>query len=375
MDSLSEQVQGHRIVTLRDLEGLTQVELARTLGVSQGFVSQFEKGSRPVPDEVAARAAEVFELPIEFFHVPAAASGVATFRKNSTATVRDEKRILALHGEAARLFAAASERSGYRTADFDGAVVDDVEETAANLRSMLGVDVDVPILNATRALERLGVGVVASLDPAGASSDHTGVSRPSRAVKRPLVAVIADQPGDRYRFTLAHELAHVLYDRDRTTPTGGVRSAAEKKAHGFAGAFMLPAAAMKDRVGESLTLHGYLRIKAEFGASVGAIIARARALRLISEQRHRSLQIQLSSQGWRKNEPVEVAAESPLLLAQAVEHGISSDPAVVSVAVGLSRTLVERWTGFDSGPSVHSGKVIPLRRAEHGLDGRPAAAK
>ncbi|MGN0100778.1 MAG: XRE family transcriptional regulator [Dietzia sp.] len=364
MDSLSDQVQGHRIVTLRDLEGLTQVELARTLGVSQGFVSQFEKGTRPVPKEIAALAAQKFDLPIEFFYVsPAlAASGMATFRKNSTATARDEKRILALHGEAARLFATASERSGYHAAQFDGVVVDDVEETAGNLRSMLGVNADAPILNMTRALERLGVGVVASLDPAETTSDHTGVSRPSRAVSRPLVAVIANQPGDRYRFTLAHELAHVMYDRDRTTPTGGVRSPVEKKAHSFAGAFLLPGIAMKERVGESLTLQGYLRVKAEFGASVGAIIARARTLRLISEQRYRSLQIQLSSQGWRKNEPVKVAAESPLLLTQAIKHGISEDPSVVSSTVGLSKTLVERWTGLASAPAQAEATVIPLRR-------------
>ncbi|MBB1023341.1 MULTISPECIES: XRE family transcriptional regulator [unclassified Dietzia] len=364
MDLLSDQVQGHRIVTLRELEGLTQVELAQMLGVSQGFVSQFEKGVRPVPNEVAERAAEVFELPIEFFHVPTipAAVGVATFRKNSAATVRDEKRILALHGEASRLFAVASEQSGYHTADLDDAIVDDVEETAGNLRSILGLGADAPILNVTRALERLGVGVVASLDPGGVSSDHSGVSRPSRSANRPLVAVAADQPGDRFRFTLAHELAHLLYDRDRTAPVGGVRSPVEKRAHGFAGALMLPASAMKDRVGESLTLHGYLRVKAEFGASVGAITYRARSLRLISEQRYRSLQIQLSSQGWRKNEPVEVAAEEPILLAQAVEHGISPDPAVVSSSVGLSRTLVERWTGLKSVNMETLGDVIPLRR-------------
>lgn len=364
MDSLSDQVQGHRIVTLRDLEGLTQVELARTMGVSQGFVSQFEKGTRPVPDSIAERAAQAFGLPIEFFHVPPipAASATATFRKNSTATARDEKRILALHGEAARLFAEASERSGYHPAQFDQVVVDDVEETADNLRSMLGVGADSPILNVTRALERLGVGVVMSLDPTETTSDHTGVSRPSRAVDRPLISVIASQPGDRYRFTLAHELAHLMYDRDRTTPTGGVRSPVEKRAHGFAGAFLLPGIAMKERVGESLTLQGYLRVKAEFGASVGAIIARARTLRLISEQRYRSLQIQLSSQGWRKNEPVKVATESPLLLTQAVKHGISEDPPVVSSTVGLSQSLVERWTGLASGPAPGGATVIPLRR-------------
>ena len=52
---------------------------------------------------------------------------------------------------------------------------------------------------------------------------------------------------------------------------------------------------------ESLNLHGYLPIKATYGISVGAIIMRARDLGILSADRARSLQIQLSSQGWRTN--------------------------------------------------------------------------
>lgn len=363
MASPSSQPQGHRVVALRELEGLTQSDLAVALEVSQGFISHVEKGTKPLPQEVADRAALAYQLPPEFFLVPPdpCEAGVSTFRKNSKATVRDEKRVRTLHTEAGRLFRIASERSGYRIADFDTVATADIEETAENIRSMLGLGPHDPIPNVTRSLERLGVGVIAGLDHAHTLSDHAGITRPSRAVHRPLVATIGELPPAVARFTLLHELAHWLYDRDRVTPIGGVRSSEEKRAHQFAGAMLLPAAAIRERITESLSLHGYLRVKADFGTSVGAILARALTLRAISEQRYRSLQIQLSSQGWRRSEPVTVAPEQPRLLAQAVARGIASDPDAVARTVGVKSELVQHWTGLEPAQE-QVNNVIPLRR-------------
>ena len=47
---------------------------------------------------------------------------------------------------------------------------------------------------------------------------------------------------------------------------------------------------------------------------VGATIMRARDLGVITADRARSLQVQLSSQGRRTNEPLPVEEEKPLLL-------------------------------------------------------------
>lgn len=70
-------------------------------------------------------------------------------------------------------------------------------------------------------------------------------------------------------------------------------------------------------VDEGTTLNQFLRIKARYGVSVGAIVVRAERLGLISSMRSRSLHIQLNSRGWRQNEPVLVRAEKPGLLGQA----------------------------------------------------------
>lgn len=361
----SIELRGARLITLRKMHGVTQTDLARELGVTQGFISHIEKGLRPLPGDFAIMIADTYGLPLEFFSVPPSltAEGMATFRRSSKATVKDGNRVEASFDEAARLFARVSEESEYHTANFTELRDYDEETTAQNTRSFLGITEGAPLLNATRAVERLGVGVVKDLvDLPDGASEHAGISRPNPYVDRPLVATVGTQPPAVVRMTVLHELAHVIYDREKHEPFRGTRSPEERRAFRFAGAMLIPEAVVKSRVTESLTLEGYLPLKAEYGVSVGALIVRAATLKVISPQRKRSLFIQLSSAGWRKNEPIAVAEEHPVLLRQATERGIGTDARQVAVKVGISYSQAVRWTGL---PMDHSADgladVIELR--------------
>jgi transcriptional regulator with XRE-family HTH domain len=53
--------------------GLTQVQAARRLGVSQPYLSQLEKGERPVTAELARSAATLYHLPATALPMPATA--------------------------------------------------------------------------------------------------------------------------------------------------------------------------------------------------------------------------------------------------------------------------------------------------------------
>lgn len=172
-----------------------------------------------------------------------------------------------------------------------------------------------PIMNATRTLEHLGVGVVANLDGLDppSSTDHMGISMPHSSTGRPpLVALISELSGAEQRFALMHELGHLIFDQGLSAPIRTRRHPAELRAHHFARAMLLPIEAVSNRISETLNLQGYLGIKAEFGVPVASIIKRGgRDLGLISTDRERSLFIQWSSQGWRKNEPSRWPQRSP----------------------------------------------------------------
>jgi Zn-dependent peptidase ImmA (M78 family)/DNA-binding XRE family transcriptional regulator len=361
----SRDLRGARLLTLRQIEGLTQEALAKQLHVTQGFISHIEKGLKPLSVEIATAAAVAYELPIEFFTAPPSLTdeGFATFRKSSKATVHDENKVTASFGEAARLFRIVSEESGYRTADFNDARDLDEEVTARNVRRMLGIADDEPLLNATRAVERLGVGVIHDLvSLPAASRDHAGVARPNPFVDRPLVATLGTLPPAVARLTVLHELAHIIYDRDRMTPIRGTRSLEEKRAFKFAAAVLLPANVVRKRVTDSLTLHGFLPIKADYGISVAAIIVRAADLGVISAERKRTLMIQMSSNGWRRDEPVQVAEEHPILVNQATTRSIGNTARTVATTVGISYANAIRWTGLPlDAPRDGLADVIELR--------------
>jgi Zn-dependent peptidase ImmA (M78 family) len=135
----------------------------------------------------------------------------------------------------------------------------------------------------------------------------------------------------------------------------------EKRAFRFAGALLLPADAARERISETLTLHGYLRVKADYGLSVSALIHRAEDLGLITGPRARSLYIQWSSQGWRNNEPVSVADERPLLLGQALERSRGrSYAAKASHELGVPAELISLWAGAPDRSDDELAPVVPL---------------
>lgn len=363
------RVHGQRLTALRHIHGLTQTALAERLQVTQSFLSQVERGSRPVPDSLVVQASGEFGLPTSFFAVQPSPleSGPVTFRKTSRASVRDEDRVSELYSEAARLFRSVSSGSGYGVADLPDPAEyrDDPEEVALAMRRAAGLGETDPVLNATRCLERFGIGVVDSLDERCHDGGHAGVSRPSRLNHRPLVALAADVPGAVKRLTLLHETYHLIADRDLAGPITSTRSPEEQRAFRFAGAFLLPASVVRQRVSESLNLHGYLPIKADYGISVGAIIRRGRDAGAISADRYRSLSIQLSSQGWRTNEPVEVADEKPLLLSQALRKVYGEQPvARASHEIGAAPEWIHRWThSVAESARSSTGDVIDLAAA------------
>jgi Zn-dependent peptidase ImmA (M78 family) len=110
-------------------------------------------------------------------------------------------------------------------------------------------------------------------------------------------------------------------------------------------------------VSESLTLHGYMKIKATFGISIQATITRGRRLILISRERQRSLVIQISTRGWRKNEPVSVGKESPVLLWTELTAAHGPNPYfIASKEYDIAPRLLEQWVPAKNA-SPHGGRA------------------
>ena len=115
----------------------------------------------------------------------------------------------------------------------------------------------------------------------------------------PVVVFSSHLSGDRQRFTLAHELGHlVLFNRLANDLDE------EKAGNRFAGAFLLPKKAVVEIIGmhrHTIEPIELLLLKHEFGISMTAILMRLEQCGVISANSKKQYFIEFGKLGWRKN--------------------------------------------------------------------------
>jgi Zn-dependent peptidase ImmA (M78 family)/transcriptional regulator with XRE-family HTH domain len=181
----------------------------------------------------------------------------------------------------------------------------DVESAASAIRTHWGLGID-PIPNLSELLEERGIKIL--------SADLTDIDGLTARVKRkncepvPVIVIRANTWAERKRFTLAHELGHMLMDM-----RPGVD--AEKAANRFAGAFLMPVEALWREIGKQRTAISFgelAQLKELFGASFQAITYRCRDLGILNDVVFKRLFQAFNQQGWRKHpfqEPGALPAE------------------------------------------------------------------
>lgn len=138
----------------------------------------------------------------------------------------------------------------------------------------------------------------------------------------PAFFINADASADRIRYSLAHELGHILMHK---VPSEDM----ERQADEFASEFLMPAEVIEGDLA-GLTLARAAVLKPLWRVSMAALVRRARDLSCISSRRYRSLMIELGATGQRKREAVTIASEEPMALERialgaAESMGVSGD--------------------------------------------------
>lgn len=193
------------------------------------------------------------------------------------------------------------------------------EEAAARVRRMWQVPRG-PVLDVVATLEQHGV-VCTRLAFDEARVDAFSVN----FTDHPVAVLSTDKDKwDRSRFDAAHELGHLVMHEE----AAGVTEA-EKQAHAFAAAFLMPARDIRTHLPDRADWRRLMGLKAEWGVSLAALLMRARTLRVMTENSYVSSTKVMSARGWRRHEPVEGTPETPALLRDALKRlnrqGVSTD--------------------------------------------------
>lgn len=293
--------RGSLLRMARHLRGFTQKKTSEMLGVAQAVYSRMENELVEVDDDALVRAALVFDLPSDFFDqkdtVYGAPVSVHTMlRGSSQVTARDVDMITA----------ELNLRLMHLKRFLDNVEINqpleiprlDVERfnSPADVADMVRRHWQIPsgpIKNLTRLLEKAGV-IVGYSEFGGAAVSGVTFSAPGR---HPLILLNPSHPADRVRFTLAHELGHLVMHR---FPTPNM----EQEANLFGSVFLFPRQDLRDALrGRKVTLSLLAALKPEWRLSIQSILYAAQREGYLTSNQARYLWTQIGARGWRTQEP------------------------------------------------------------------------
>ena len=344
------------IVAAREALGWTQVQLARRMtqladthpAISQGYVSRVEKGALDATGDRLELFARALRCTGEFlasdaklwslgdgclYHRNRASTKASTLRQlhaRVNLAYLHVRRMAEIGGNALPEAVAAGRPVGGR---------DSSRDVARLVREDLGNPTG-SIMSVAAAAEQLGALVVRT--PLGGNEvDATSLHPPGEP---PLMVVNTDAPTDRQRFTLAHEIGHVV-----CAPQPGVD--AEEMAQQFAAELLAPAAQiLPDLKAAPITPSRLLQLKATWRMSAAALLYRARELGVINESRQRALSVEMTSLGWRSAEPDPLPPDTCTVVPQIVERAVNAVGGVepLARAVGTTTDALRAMFGTDA---------------------------
>jgi Zn-dependent peptidase ImmA (M78 family) len=125
------------------------------------------------------------------------------------------------------------------------------------------------------------------------------------------------------------------------------KSDEERDAFQYAGALLLPEAAMRREIITPVTLSSIASLKPRWMVSIQAIVRRAKDLSIINDSQYSYLNAQVSAKGWKKKEPGEFEPEKPRLLKQILEDvkGVSTEQLAneLRMSPAFIRDVLERY--------------------------------
>ncbi len=318
MNDSPASVNGKMILLAREARGLSQLELARALRISQARMSKVEMDLAPVTLDLLDQLTQALKYPAHFFRQDAAIMGVSIpevfHRKRQDVPKKLLNKVYAqieirrLHIKALMQAVELESENTIEPLDVEqyGGRVDEIARLVRSAWNLPRGPVD----NMTEVLEDAGA-IVCAFD-----FETQRIDAISRWVPGlpPLVFVNDKIPTDRLRFTIAHELGHLIM---HSKPNPDI----EEQANRFAAEFLMPARDIAtDLAGLKLTKLAAL--KQYWKVSMAGLIYRAEELRAITENQARYLRMQMTNAGYRTREPMEfdIKPEQPMLLQEIVER-------------------------------------------------------
>jgi Zn-dependent peptidase ImmA (M78 family)/transcriptional regulator with XRE-family HTH domain len=326
MSTTAPAFNHHMLTLAREARGLTQSELASASSIAQGTLSKYETGFLIPTDEAIEQIAQALCYPTQFFQEQDVPYGLPPFhyrrrKKLSTKAIGRivaEMNIRRVHIKKMLLSFEYSKNAFIPEIDQDeyrgkSKAYITPEEAARVVREMWMVPRG-PIANMVELIEENG-GIIIHCDFGTDLIDAMSQRIDGFPV---LFFVNVNAPADRVRFTLAHELGHMVLHTISVKDDEQM----EDEADAFAGAFLMPSDEVRPQL-RTFDLRQISNMKLYWKVSMAAIAMRAHRLKLITPYQNKTFWIEMGKLGYRKKEPNEPPKEHPKLLRQMVSFHLN----------------------------------------------------
>lgn len=319
---------GVRIKQARLLAGMAKRELAASLAeydysTTVEAISEYENNKSFPNAEFLLLASSVLDVPSTYFaHEPVKSVNWLGFRCRQKLSPREKKKIKAYASDVAELQIELRDllchTSRHKFPTISVSSLDDAESAAQELRKTWEVG-NRPLDNLVQTSEDCDLVVISWEDKTGGFDGLAG-----RCDDRPVAVINAAVPTDRQRFSLAHEIGHLVMD----VAEPACDADEEALANRFAAALLVPAAHARYELGEQRDYINWGELKAlkrKYGLSISAWLRRAYELEIITADTYQLMRDDLESRGWYETEPVEYRNdEEPLQLKQMVQRAVAA---------------------------------------------------
>lgn len=329
-----------RFKSARLMNGLSLQDLADALEnkISRQALHRYEKGEVIPDSEMINLLSEVLKVrPDYFFRDTKVEIGVVEYRKLKRLPAKEEGRVVEQTREYLSRYLELEEILGLpnkfinHLAHYKNVTTyEEINKAANELRSKWELGSD-PIFNVVELLEDKHIKVVRIDADLAFDGLQTWVNETIPVVAYNIRKL---EKNDRIRFTLFHELAHLLLDFGNIT-----ENQKETLCHQFAGAMLLPDSAILEELGNfrnRLFIPELGNIKKQYGISLQAIVMRASVCNIINENYKKQFFFMIKQMNWRIDEPIQYeGVEESNRFDQLIYRALAEDQISMSKAASL----------------------------------------
>lgn len=319
---ISKNIKYYRL-----LKGMNKKELAEAVDVTPMAISNYENGKRRPEMPILKRIANVLGVQVSDF--------LATRNKNLSFSHNEFRKCASLSKGKQDLIKEMIEDYASRFMDIteilgenvlpkspctNGLTISmDPEKDGSVLRNYLGFSKSGPIDNLLESLENKGFLIISEDIDEDKFSGINGYVN-----ETPYIAINSNMTSERIRSTIAHELAHLMFDWSKTELTP---KDIEQYATSIAGAFLFPKDSAIQELGvRRLSISKDMeKIAKKYGISMLLLAKRSEILKIVTPSKAREFYVLASKNGWRKSEPSRIDKERPLLFEQLVYRAVSEN--------------------------------------------------